>query len=178
MEARKDHQGLTASLDDSGRTQILRTSDLHKAMERSEPVLPAVWVDMQAPGSALLELRRGPGWEPGTQFILKADVTELGRHPECGIVLDHATVSRRHAEIRREGSTFTLRDLGSLNGTYLNRGAIDSAELGDGDEIWIGTFRLVFRAASEYSDRVRHGEPVVQSSHGLLGEVDRSGIGA
>lgn len=149
MNAGKDFPDSPTGLDVGARTQRLGASELHAEMERSEPALPASWVDIQAPGSALLELRRGPAWEPGTQFVLEADVTELGRHPECGIVLDHATVSRRHAQIRRDGNRFTLRDLGSLNGTYLNRKAIDTAPISEGDEIWIGTFRLVFRVASE-----------------------------
>lgn len=103
---------------------------------------------MQSGGAPTLEVLRGPGCEPGTQFVLEAEVTEVGRHPECGIVLDHPTVSRHHAEVRHEGRRVVLRDLGSLNGTYVNRETVDSAVLGEGDEIWIGTFRLVFHEAA------------------------------
>lgn len=143
MNLSDDQTQSQAELDDSPRTQKLVASDMPGASP-SESAVPDSWVDVQAAGSALLELRRGPGQE-GQQFVLDAEITELGRHPECGVVLDHATVSRHHAEIRRAGHTYTVRDLGSLNGTYLNRKAVDSAELGDGDEISIGTFRLAFR---------------------------------
>jgi pSer/pThr/pTyr-binding forkhead associated (FHA) protein len=75
---------------------------------------------------------------------LDTDVTSVGRHPDSDIFLDDITVSRRHAEIRRRGTTFVLHDVGSLNGTYVNRDRIDSVELTDGDEVQIGKYRLVF----------------------------------
>jgi len=70
----------------------------------------------------------------------------VGRHPESDIFLDDVTVSRRHAEFHRSGETFSVRDVGSLNGTYLNRERIDEAPLAGGDEVQIGKFRLVFFA--------------------------------
>jgi pSer/pThr/pTyr-binding forkhead associated (FHA) protein len=70
--------------------------------------------------------------------------TVAGRHPESDIFLDDVTVSRRHAEIVRDGSDYTVRDVGSLNGTYLNRERIEEALLRDGDEVQIGKFKLVF----------------------------------
>jgi pSer/pThr/pTyr-binding forkhead associated (FHA) protein len=94
------------------------------------------------PGSALLVVKRGPN--AGSRFLLDADVTTAGRHPESDIFLDDVTVSRRHAEFAREGSTFVVRDVGSLNGTYLNRERIDAAALAGGDEVQIGKYRLVF----------------------------------
>ncbi len=93
-------------------------------------------------GTALLVVRRGPN--AGSRFLLDADVTSAGRHPESDIFLDDVTVSRRHAEFRRSGGQFTVHDVGSLNGTYLNRERIDTAELTGGDEVQIGKFRLVF----------------------------------
>jgi hypothetical protein len=99
------------------------------------------------PGAGLLVVRRGPN--AGSRFLLDADVTTAGRHPESDIFLDDVTVSRRHAEFRRttEGR-FTVVDVGSLNGTYLKRGRIDSAMLlSSGDEVQIGKFRLTFFAA-------------------------------
>jgi pSer/pThr/pTyr-binding forkhead associated (FHA) protein len=93
-------------------------------------------------GSALLVVKRGPN--AGSRFLLDKDVTTAGRHPESDIFLDDVTVSRRHAEFRRDGSRFTVRDVGSLNGTYLNRERIDATELSGGDEVQIGKFRLVF----------------------------------
>jgi pSer/pThr/pTyr-binding forkhead associated (FHA) protein len=72
--------------------------------------------------------------------------TVLGRHSDCGIVLSDVTVSRRHAEVRPVEGGFTLTDLGSLNGSYVNRKPIDTVPLANGDEIAVGVFRLVFRA--------------------------------
>ena len=94
------------------------------------------------PGSALLVVKRGPN--AGSRFLLDADVTTAGRHPESDIFLDDVTVSRRHAEFAREGGGFVVRDVGSLNGTYLNRERIDAAGLAGGDEVQIGKYRLVF----------------------------------
>jgi pSer/pThr/pTyr-binding forkhead associated (FHA) protein len=90
-------------------------------------------------GSALLVVRRGPN--AGSRFLL---VTTAGRHPESDIFLDDVTVSRRHAEFRREGGVFVVRDVGSLNGTYVNRERVESATLANGDEVQVGKFRLVF----------------------------------
>ncbi len=63
-----------------------------------------------------------------------------GRHPDSEIFLDDVTVSRRHAEFRRSGTGYTVGDVGSLNGTYVNRDRIDSVELNDGDEVQIGKY--------------------------------------
>jgi pSer/pThr/pTyr-binding forkhead associated (FHA) protein len=90
----------------------------------------------------LLVVRRGPN--AGSRFLLDEDVTTAGRHPESDIFLDDVTVSRRHAEFRREGGSFSVRDVGSLNGTYVNRERIETAVLAGGDEVQIGKFRLVF----------------------------------
>ncbi len=98
-------------------------------------------------GSALLVIKRGPN--AGSRFMLDRDLITAGRHPDSDIFLDDVTVSRRHAEFRRtpEGG-FTVADVGSLNGTYLKRGRIDSAMLlSSGDEVQIGKFRLTFFAA-------------------------------
>ena len=68
------------------------------------------------PGSALLLVMRGPN--AGSRFRLDGDLTTAGRHPDSDIFLDDVTVSRRHAEFYRHGDRFTVRDVGSLNGTY------------------------------------------------------------
>jgi len=96
-------------------------------------------------GSALLVVRRGPN--QGARFLLDADVTTAGRHPEADIFLDDVTVSRRHSQFLRHGTTFEIRDLGSLNGTYFDGVRIDSALLSDGAEVQIGKFRLTFYAS-------------------------------
>ena len=99
-------------------------------------------IDALAPGSALLVVKRGPN--AGSRFLLDQDVTTAGRHPDSDIFLDDVTVSRRHVEFRRDGSGFAVFDVGSLNGTYVNRERIDSATLAGGDEVQIGKFRLVY----------------------------------
>ncbi len=94
------------------------------------------------PGTALLAVLRGPN--AGSRFLLDSDLTLVGRHPDSDIFLDDVTVSRRHAEFYRHGSTFTVRDVGSLNGTYVNRERIEEVILQAGDEVQVGKFRLVF----------------------------------
>ncbi|AJM77460.1 transcriptional regulator [Rathayibacter toxicus] len=96
-------------------------------------------------GSALLVVRRGPN--TGARFLLDSDLTTVGRHPEAGIFLDDVTVSRRHAEFVRRGTSFEVRDLGSLNGTYFDGARIESALLTDGSEVQVGKFRLTFYAS-------------------------------
>jgi pSer/pThr/pTyr-binding forkhead associated (FHA) protein len=104
---------------------------------------PAVsGVDSLPAGSALLVVKRGPN--AGSRFLLDRDTTSAGRHPDSDIFLDDVTVSRRHAEFRRDGAEFVVVDVGSLNGTYVNREPVDTAVLANGDEVQIGKFRLVF----------------------------------
>jgi pSer/pThr/pTyr-binding forkhead associated (FHA) protein len=98
-------------------------------------------------GSALLVVRRGPN--AGARFLLDADVTTAGRHPDADIFLDDVTVSRRHTEFLRHGIAFELRDLGSLNGTYFDGVRIDTALLNDGAEVQVGKFRLTFYASRQ-----------------------------
>ena len=93
-------------------------------------------------GSALLVVKRGPN--AGSRFLLDQGRTSAGRHPDSDIFLDDVTVSRRHAEFRLESGEFQVVDVGSLNGTYVNREPVDSAVLANGDEVQIGKFRLVF----------------------------------
>jgi hypothetical protein len=97
-------------------------------------------------GSALLVVRRGPN--VGARFLLDADLTTVGRHPNADIFLDDVTVSRRHAEFLRTGKDFQVKDLGSLNGTYFDGNRIDGvAALSDGSEVQVGKFRLTFYAS-------------------------------
>ncbi|MFI0908369.1 FHA domain-containing protein [Streptomyces sioyaensis] len=103
-------------------------------------------VDALPLGSALLVVRRGPN--SGSRFLLDGELTTAGRHPQGDIFLDDVTVSRRHVEFRRgPDGLFTVADVGSLNGTYVNRERIDSVVLANGDEVQIGKFRLVFYAS-------------------------------
>lgn len=98
-------------------------------------------------GMGLMVIKNGP--DAGMTFTLDRDLVTIGRHPESDIFLDDITVSRRHAEISRDRSVFTLKDTGSLNGTYLNRERIESAVLENGDEIQIGKYRLLFFSAPD-----------------------------
>ena len=93
-------------------------------------------------GVALLVVRKGPN--EGSKYMLDAEVTRAGRHPDSDIFLDDITVSRRHAEIIRRADGFHVLDVGSLNGTYVNRDRVEDVKLNNGDELQIGKFKLVF----------------------------------
>jgi pSer/pThr/pTyr-binding forkhead associated (FHA) protein len=116
--------------------------DKVETSDRQLSAVDAAAVDALPAGHALLVVQRGPG--AGSRFLLDADVVNAGRHPDSEIFLDDVTVSRRHAEFHRSGDTFTVSDVGSLNGTYVNRDRIDRVQLKDGDEVQIGKYRLVF----------------------------------
>jgi len=105
----------------------------------------AAAVDALPSGSALLVVQRGPS--AGSRFLLDTDLVGAGRHPESEIFLDDVTVSRRHAEFRRGPKGYRVADVGSLNGTYVNRDRIDEVELQNGDEVQIGKYRLVYFAS-------------------------------
>ena len=105
----------------------------------------SVTLDDLPAGTGLLVVKRGPN--AGSRFALTADVTTAGRHPDSDIFLDDITVSRRHAEIAKAADGYVVRDVGSLNGTYLNRERIDDAALHNGDELQVGKFKLVFFSA-------------------------------
>ncbi|WP_232531951.1 FHA domain-containing protein [Microbacterium halophytorum] len=92
--------------------------------------------------SALLVVRSGP--LAGARYLLDSDVTTVGRHPDADIFLDDVTVSRRHAQVLREGATFEIVDQRSLNGTYLDGDRVDRGALHNGAEVRIGKFRVNF----------------------------------
>lgn len=99
-------------------------------------------------GDAVLVVRRGP--DAGSRFVLSGvtgTVVTGGRHEDSSIFLDDVTVSRRHVEFHRTASGWTLKDAGSLNGTYVNKERIDSVDLHDGDEVQVGKYRFVFHIA-------------------------------
>ena len=95
-------------------------------------------------GVGVLVVKRGPN--AGSRFLLDGAVTRVGRHPDSDIFLDDVTVSRRHAEFVRHAPVYLVRDVGSLNGTYLNRERVEEAQLENGDEVQIGKFKLVYLA--------------------------------
>jgi pSer/pThr/pTyr-binding forkhead associated (FHA) protein len=102
----------------------------------------SVPLDELEEGKAVLVVKRGP--DAGTKFFLDSDVVTCGRDPQSDIFLGDLTVSRKHAEIRRDGPQFRLVDLGSLNGTFVNRRRVEMTPVANGDEIQIGKFKLVF----------------------------------
>ena len=127
-------------------TSVFR-ADLLKEMENGANGNDATvaGTDNLAEGQALLVVKRGPN--AGARLLLDQATTTAGRHPEADIFLDDVTVSRRHAEFRKnDDGKFEVVDVGSLNGTYVNREPRNSQVLEVGDEIQIGKFRLVFIA--------------------------------
>lgn len=136
--ASKDPTATTMNLAALGSTEV------GEPAPAGEPVAPAIepgTVASLRPGTALLRVDHGPN--AGSRFLLDSDLTTVGRHPSSDIFLDDVTVSRKHAEFVREGSGFSVRDVGSLNGTYVNRQRIDASPLTTGDEVQVGKFRLV-----------------------------------
>jgi pSer/pThr/pTyr-binding forkhead associated (FHA) protein len=93
-------------------------------------------------GQALLLVKHGPN--AGTTFLIENDVTTAGRNPESDVFLDDITVSRKHAEVRRQSDGWHIHDLGSMNGTYVNRERVEATKLASHDEVQIGKFKLVF----------------------------------
>jgi hypothetical protein len=89
---------------------------------------------------------RSGGGRSGEVFQLQGERTSIGRSPDCDIFLDDVTVSRRHSQVTATGDRFVIEDLGSLNGTFLNRHRIEQATLTDDDEVQIGKYRFVFLA--------------------------------
>lgn len=91
---------------------------------------------------AMLIVHRGPG--KGSRFLL-TDSATIGRSPESEIFLDDVTVSRKHALVAYSSpGTFLIKDLGSLNGTYVNSQPVVEISLSSGDEIQIGKFHMLF----------------------------------
>ena len=105
------------------------------------PVDPGV---LMAHGPALV-IRAGGG-RVGESFAVDRERMSIGRRPEAEVFLDDVTVSRDHALLIRRGEAFYLDDMGSLNGTYVNRSRIESQRLEEGDEVQIGKYKLTFHA--------------------------------
>lgn len=97
--------------------------------------------DLGVTGPALVV--RSGGGRAGEMFTLNGETT-IGRSPDCGIFLDDVTVSRKHAVLIERDNGFFVEDQGSLNGTFVNRKRVESAQLEDGDEVQVGKYRLTF----------------------------------
>jgi hypothetical protein len=117
--------------------------------EHTEQFSPAVRDELLEQLGALdvngpaLVVRSGGG-RTGETFAPQGDRTTIGRSPDCGVFLDDVTVSRRHAALVERDGQWVIEDLGSLNGTFVNRRRVEAATLEDGDEIQIGKYRLTF----------------------------------
>lgn len=125
-------------MNDSGSQQFQGILDPHTGEIHPVPDLEGL-----QDADALLVVVSGP--DSGSQILLDTDVVTVGRSPNADIFLDDVTVSRKHAEFIRTPSGFTLRDTGSLNGTYVGRQLIDSIELQNGADVQIGKFRMIFQ---------------------------------
>lgn len=133
-----------STADGSEETNIIPAIDIDTE-EMSSTDIEAV--ENLLEGSAMLLVQRGP--DAGSRFLLNQDSIRVGRHPSSDIFLDDISVSRRHAEFTRTADGYVLSDLGSLNGTYVNRDRIDGdILLAGGDEVRFGKYRLVYFAAS------------------------------
>ena len=95
-------------------------------------------------GAALIELDQVEGTAGRRMHDIGEETITVGRGPESDIFLDDVTVSRKHAEIEHGERGYRIRDVGSLNGTYVNRVRVDAVDLRNGDEIQIGKYRFKF----------------------------------
>jgi pSer/pThr/pTyr-binding forkhead associated (FHA) protein len=126
------------------------TVTFHALDVTGEPADEAVTVSIgELPeGLGLVVVKRGPN--AGSKFVLDKDLTSVGRHPDRDIFLDDITVSRRHCEfVRSADGNYSVHDVGSLNGTYVNRERAEESVLKHGDEVQVGKFKLVFFSGGE-----------------------------
>ena len=137
------HLGVRSVVDGSPESAL--SALLSSASENDRAALTAI---LDGPADrAMVVIHRGPA--KGARFLIDQSEVAVGRSVESPIFLDDVTVSRKHALIERKGGIFTLRDLGSLNGTYLNNQSVSTADLTSGDEIQIGKFHMLFISAKK-----------------------------
>lgn len=129
-------------LDQTSTLSAISIPDSIEEPERGLTPLDRAAIEALPESSALLIVRKGPNL--GARFLLDAEKTIAGRHPNSEIFLDDVTVSRKHAAFIRDGDGFLIRDLGSLNGTYVARERVDEARLQAGQELQIGKYRLSY----------------------------------
>ena len=113
-------------------------------LQKSDPSIRSMIDELCVSGSkrAMLVIHRGPA--QGSRFLLDTDVVSIGRSPESDVFLDDVTVSRKHAQILRTNSEFSISDSHSLNGTYVNSISVTNQVLRMGDEIQVGKFHALF----------------------------------
>jgi pSer/pThr/pTyr-binding forkhead associated (FHA) protein len=128
-------------------TALVREESGEATMALTPDQLDENGADVAAAGVSgpALVVRSGGG-RAGETFHLDREQTTIGRSPDCDIFLDDVTVSRKHAVVKQGAGHLTIEDLGSLNGTFLNRRRIESGDrdLADGDELQIGKYKLTF----------------------------------
>ena len=132
------HLGLREVVSDSPASHIANLLSEASADERAviEQILD------KGDNSAMVIVHRGPS--KGARFLLDGDSTTIGRASDCDIFLDDVTVSRKHASIVKDGTSFSFVDSGSLNGSYINNEAVSIRDLQNGDAIQIGKFHMLF----------------------------------
>jgi pSer/pThr/pTyr-binding forkhead associated (FHA) protein len=113
-------------------------------IDETGELVPVEIEDVVAQGGGAALIVRAGGGRVGESFPLERDRMTIGRRPDSDVFLDDVTVSRDHALVVRRGDEFHLDDLGSLNGTYVNRRRIESHHLADGDELQVGKYKLTF----------------------------------
>jgi hypothetical protein len=118
-------------------------STMTYSLDEGAPADPSPPLEELGTEGPALVVRAGGG-RTGEHFAPSGDRTLIGRSPDCDIFLDDVTVSRKHAVLVERDGSFFIEDMGSLNGTFLNRKRIESAPLEDGDELQIGKYRLTF----------------------------------
>ena len=128
-----------ASMITSGSDTSVSVAPVEETADPGEP--PVGRIELPR-GVGLLVVRRGT--DEGARFALEQRETTVGRNPDADVFLDDITVSRKHAVFVTEGQVTTVRDAGSLNGTYVNRARIDEVVLASGDEVQVGKFKLVY----------------------------------
>lgn len=138
-EAEQPHQ---ERLDQTSTLSALSIPDSIDEPEHGLTSMDRSAIEALPGASALLIVRKGPNL--GARFLLDSEKTIAGRHPKSEIFLDDVTVSRKHAVFVRDGDSFVVRDLGSLNGTYVGKERVDEARLVSGQEVQIGKYRLTY----------------------------------
>ncbi len=128
-------------------TTVQESSTVTYRVGETGEFIPVELDDVVAAGGAALVIRSGGG-RVGESFPLEGERMTLGRRPDSDVFLDDVTVSRDHALIVKRNGAFWLDDLGSLNGTYVNRRRIESHRLEDGDELQVGEYKLAFLSSA------------------------------
>jgi hypothetical protein len=119
-----------------------QTTITYKVDETGE-LKPVDLDEVVASEGAALVIRSGGG-RAGESFAIEGDRMTIGRSPDAAVFLDDVTVSRNHALLVKRRDGLYVDDLGSLNGTYVNRRRIESHKLSSGDDLQIGKYKLTY----------------------------------